>query len=306
MKRIPAFVWLGVVPLLWGMNFHLARYCVQHLPPNTVGSVRFIIATLLLVPLFLVLERPKWPGLKPYLLAMAMVGATGVFGYNYLFFKAMQTTSPTNASLLLAFNPLVTLLLSTLWLKSQVRPLQWAGVIIGMAGVLLIVTKGRLQALLGLEISYGDFLILLVALSFAFANIIVRKHLQAVSSMATSAVSTVVGTLFLLAVSWFEPQPDVPFSNTPMQVWLAVLLMTMGGSIIGYIAWNHSVAKVGADKAALFTNLTPFYTVLIALGLGQPVELLQLLGGGCIVSGIVMANLQLRGKVPKPLQVATS
>ena len=306
MKRIPAFIWLGIVPLFWGMNFHLARYCVQHLPPNTVGAVRFIIATLLLVPLFLVLERPKWSDLKPHLVPMTVVGATGVFGYNYLFFKAMQTTSPTNASLLLAFNPLVTLLLSRLWLQTPVKPLQWTGVTLGMTGVLLIVTKGELQALLGLEISYGDFLLLLVALSFAFANVIVRKHLQAASSMATSAVSTVVGTLLLLTVSWFEPQPVVAISATPPLVWLALLAMTLGGSIIGYIAWNHSVAKIGADKAALFTNLTPFYTVLIALGLGQSVELLQLLGGGCIVSGILMANLQLKRQASKPLQASTT
>lgn len=306
MKRIPAFVWLGIVPLFWGMNFHLARYCVQHLPPNTVGAVRFIIATLLLVPLFVVFERPKWPGLKPHLVAMAVVGATGVFGYNYLFFKAMQTTSPTNASLLLAFNPLVTLLLSRMWLKTTVRPLQWGGVTLGMAGVLLIVTRGKLQALLGLGISYGDFLLLLVALSFAFANIIVRKHLQAASSMATSAVSTVVGTLLLLTVSWFEPQPAVSLSSTPPLVWLALLAMTLGGSIIGYIAWNHSVARIGAEKAALFTNLTPFYTVLIALGLGQPVELLQLLGGGCIVSGILIANLKAKRQASGPLQASTT
>ncbi|WP_439879662.1 DMT family transporter [Pontibacter sp. MBLB2868] len=306
MKRIPTFVLLGAVPLVWGMNFHLARYCVQHLPPNTVGSIRFIIATLLLLPLFLALERPKWPSLKPHLVAMAVVGATGVFGYNYLFFKAMQTTSPTNASLLLAFNPLATLLLSTLWLKKEARPLQWVGVTLGMAGVLLIVTRGELQALLGMKISYGEILLLLVALSFAFANIIVRKYLQSVSSLATSTVSTIVGTLLLLAVAWFEPHPAVPFTATPLSVWLALFFMTMGGSIIGYIAWNHSVAKVGAEKAALFMNLTPFYTVLIALCMGQPVELLQLLGGGCIVSGIVMANLQLKRKAAKPMQVSSS
>lgn len=302
MQRQPVYLWLVLVPFFWGMNFHYARHCVEHLPPNTVGALRFIIATLLLVPLFLLVERPRWRDLQRHLPAMAAVGVLGVFGYNYFFFKAMETTSPTNASLLLAFNPLATLLLSLLWLKTPVRPLQWGGVLLGMVGVLLILSRGDLGSLAALQVHEGDLLLLLVALSFACANVIVRRYLQAAAPLATSAVSTVVGTLLLLGALLLEPQPPLPLQSTPGSVWLALLGMTLGGSIVGYIAWNHSVARVGADKAAVFTNLTPFYTVVISVGLGQPVEGLQLVGGGCIIGGILLATISRKPKVAVPGQ----
>ncbi len=301
MKRIPVYAWLGIVPLFWAGNFHLARYSVQHLPPNLVGSIRFIIATLLLVPLFLVSERPKWHNIKTYLPAMVAVGVCGVFGYNYFFFKAMQTTTATNASLLLAFNPLATLLLSIFWLRTRVSTMQWLGVALGMAGVMLIITQGKQEALLSLQISYGDALLLVVALSFACANVMVRKYLYQASSMATSAISTTVGTLLLLGFTFFEPQSNVPVTTIPATVWAAILTMTMSGSIVGYIIWNHSVAKVGADKAALFTNLTPFYTCIISICLGYDITQVQWLGGICIVVGIVMASVRYKAK---PQQVS--
>ncbi|PRY03139.1 drug/metabolite transporter (DMT)-like permease [Pontibacter ummariensis] len=304
MKRIPVYVWLGVVPLFWGMNFHLARYCVQHLPPGIVGSVRFIIASLLLIPMFLIWERPTWGSLWRHMPAMAAVGVLGVFGYNYLFFKAMQTTSPTNASLLLALNPLVTLLLSMVWLKTKVRPLQWLGVMLGMGGVLLIISKGNPRALADLQVNTGDLLLLLVALSFAFANVVVRRYLHDAASLAVSAVSTVVGTLLLLIVTVSEHDPVASLTVTPYPVWLALVAMTMGGSVLGYIVWNYSVAKVGPDKAALFTNLAPLYTALISVSMGQAVEQLQLLGGAFIISGIVLATVKTPTKGPQSATAA--
>jgi drug/metabolite transporter (DMT)-like permease len=75
-----------------------------------------------------------------------------------------------------------------------------------------------------------------------------------------------------------------------MAVWPALLFMGVVGSGLAYLWWNSGVVRLGAARAAMFGNLTPVFTVLIAVALGQTLDAAQLFGAVLVISGVIIAT----------------
>jgi drug/metabolite transporter (DMT)-like permease len=97
----------------------------------------------------------SWADLKPF----AFLGFSGLFvstGGTYL---GIAFTAATSATILQAATPVMVAIGSLLYLKERLRPEQWAGVLCGMLGVLVVVTDGSLRAVLRAELRPGDFIL---------------------------------------------------------------------------------------------------------------------------------------------------
>src|SRR5665647_237817 len=116
------YIKLVITTFFWGGTFVAGKWAVGEAPPFFVAFLRFAIASVVLWALvawrrrgsderFPVPEgRDQWAGLFS-------IGLTGVFLYNFLFLTGLSWTSATNGSLIVAFNPLLTAILSAWWLK---------------------------------------------------------------------------------------------------------------------------------------------------------------------------------------------
>lgn len=285
MARPLTYVLIALAAAMWGANFNLAKPVVAELPPYVAGADRFLLAALIM--LIIVYARGERVPLKHSKTYLAL-GLIGVFGFNLFFFLGMASTTPVNGALIMALNPLLTTVLAYFVLGDQPTARQWWAFPVGLIGVGIVV----LGAGAHVHIAHGDALLLLANLSWAFYNVYVRKLMpKDTSSLANTAGIMVVGAISLTALALFSGQQFVVPS---LHAGSALLAMTIGGSVLAYLFWNAGIAAVGPGRAAIFLNLVPVSSMLIATFTGALPTHTQLLGGALVIGAVTYSVLPRR------------
>ena len=111
MGRYMTFILLTVVAFIWGSTFIFANLIVQEIPPLVGAFLRFFIASLAMIPILVLSKRERTPLRREDLVRIFILGASGVFVYNYFFFWGLKITTPVNGTLIIAANPAATTLI---------------------------------------------------------------------------------------------------------------------------------------------------------------------------------------------------
>ncbi len=272
--------------VFWGANFVLAGPILHDLPPLWAASLRFGFGTLIMLLWSFRHMRAMFAMASRHLPVYLLAGALGIGGFNLLFFTALQTTSSTNAALVMATNPLLTTLLAALLLGERPATIWLFSIPLALSGVILVITDGHPARLLQLDIVRGDWLMLGANLAWAGYNLLTRR-LPRESTLINTTLLMGTGTLMLLCAAFYSGQP---LTLPGWQGGLALALMVTAGTVVAYMLWNRSIAELGAARTALFLNLVPVFAMLTASLLGQLPNLIQL-GGGALVIGSVMLSM---------------
>jgi drug/metabolite transporter (DMT)-like permease len=216
------------------------------------------------------------------------LGLVGVFGFNLFFFLGMASTSPVNGALIMALNPLLTSVIAYFMLGDQPTQRQIIAFPAGLIGVAIVVLGAGAQV----HVARGDALLLIANLSWAFYNVLVRKLMpKDVSGVANTAGIMTVGAAALTAVAVISGQS---FVMPSLHAGSALLAMSVGGGVLAYLFWNAGIAKLGAAKAAIFLNLVPVASMLIAALSGDMPNHAQLLGGALVIGAVTFSALPSR------------
>ena len=288
---------LVVTTFFWGGTFVAGKWAVSEAPPFFVAALRFAVATAVLFALVirkhargvegfpLPRGRAQWAG-------VFSLGLTGVFLYNALFLGGLVRTTATNGSLIVAFNPILTAVLSAWWLSERVRPLQAAGLLLALLGVGIVITKGSLEVVRSLSFNPGDLLMLGAPLAWALYTLLGKKVLAWLSPLAATAYAALFGTLLLLPAAAIEGDLLAGASRLSAYGWLSVLQLALLGTVAGFVWWYEGVEALGPARAAVFVNLVPLFGVLLAaLILGERMEWPQLAGGALVIAGVSAGSL---------------
>lgn len=267
--------------IFWGANFNLATPVVTEMGPYIASASRYILAAFMMV-LITTIRKEFIP--PKYLWSYLILGIVGVFGFNLFFFLGMQTSSAINGALIIALNPLLTAVLGYLILREIPTMRQLIAFPVGVAGVGIVILGAGAQV----EVSIGDFYIFLANLSWALYNVLVRTLMpRDVGGLANTAGIMTVGALALTFVAMLHGDRFVvPTINTG----ISLLVMTIGGSVLAYLFWNASIANLGPSKAAIFMNLVPVKTMVIAAIENLPPNHTQLLGAILVVSAVTFSS----------------
>jgi len=281
MGNISSYFMATMAAIFWGANFNLARPVLSEMGPYVAGASRYILAALIMVVITMIKkETIPLRHLKSYL----TLGIAGVFGFNLFFFLGMQTSSAINGALIMALNPLLTAILGYFILKDIPTRKQLIAFPIGVAGVVIVV----LGAGAHIEISIGDFYILLANLSWALYNVLVRKMMpKDVNGIASTAGIMTVGAAALTLVAILQGDS---FIVPTISTGISLILMVIGGSVLSYLFWNASITKLGPSKAAIFMNLVPVTTMVIASIESLPPNHAQVLGAILVVSAVTFSS----------------
>jgi len=287
------YLLLVLVPIFWGGAFVAAKFVVHELPPFTVATIRFALATLCLLPLIYYQEKEKIRLQKEDLLGMLVLGLTGIFGYNALFFCGLQFTSATNGSLIIATNPIITFLLSAVFLKEQISWKKALGIVISFTGVTFVITNGNLTHILEANYNIGDLMLMGAPLCWAIYSIVGKGILKKYSPLASTTYACGFGTLMLLPFSLYEltQKGFAIVGQTSFLGWLAIVYMAVFASVLGFVWWYKGVEKIGASRTSIFTNLVPVSAVVLAaLLLGEQITGGDILGAGLVISGVYLTT----------------
>jgi drug/metabolite transporter (DMT)-like permease len=203
----------------------------------------------------------------------------------------LQYTTALNGSLMQSTMPIMILLLSTLFLREVATLKQWMGVALSLSGVLLLISKAKLELLLELRFNIGDLWIITAMLVWGIYSICLRWKPVALPLFAFLQLILIIGVVFLMPFAWWEQQHanEIQWSSN---LYLIFAYLAIFPSLLAYLFWNYGVEKLGAQKAGLFVHLVPLWGMILSVSfLGEQVQAFHLGGMALIFAGIYLAVL---------------
>jgi drug/metabolite transporter (DMT)-like permease len=297
------YFYLALTTFFWAAVFHLGKYAVTYMSPLSVAAWRFLLAGVALAGYLYLQKGWDAQAVRSNIWPIMAMGVIGVFGFNVALFFGLQHTSSVNAALIMAFYPAMTAILSALLGGEKVKSRQLLGFAISLTGVVIIVSHGSLHNLLAMSFSAGDLLMLLACACFAAYGVIPKRFINNVPSLLLTTSTLVVGALMLAVTA--DVVADDLFVMPSLPVATAVVAMALFGSVLAYLWWNQSIARLGATRAAIFINLVPVFTTLIGVALGQPVSVAQVVGAALVITGVVTTMTIAKQPVVSPMVAQT-
>jgi len=284
-----AHLLLVLTTLFWSGNFVLARATHLDIPPLTLAFLRWGLALLILLPWVAPALWRERQLLRQHWKMLLLLAWLGVANFNSFVYLGLQQTTATNATLLQSAVPVVILLLSTA-LGQPLRWVQLGAIGVSLTGVMLIISRGDLPALLQLAVNPGDLWILAAVVTWSLYTVALRWRPQRLSARALLGSTIALGVLMLLPFLLWE-QGQGGQINWHRGTLLTIGYMALFPSVLAYFFWNYGVATLGAPRAGLYIHLMPVFGLLLSvLFLGERVLPFNLLGIALIFTGIYLAT----------------
>lgn len=280
---------VNLATLGWGTNAVLGRFLRDDIGPLTLSALRFSAAAIFFTILLGRHEpQERRPGAdRWWLLAMGLCGA---LAFSPLLYLGLHYSTAINSSLIQGFSPLITAMLAGWLIAEPASPREKAGALLGLVGVVGLISGGSLGFLLELKFNQGDLMLLGAAVVWSLYSVLARRVMRTRSAVSATGLSILMVLPLLVAAALLELR-YVPFNLSPWAV-AAVLHICLVPTIVSYWCWNRAVQVLGAGGAMVFYNTLPLYGVVMgALWLDEPLTATHWVFGGLIVAGGLWGTL---------------
>jgi drug/metabolite transporter (DMT)-like permease len=259
----------------------LGRWLRNDIGPLTLAAARFLVASVFFAAMLRrqPLQERRLGSDRWLLLAMSLCGVAIFTPTMYL---GLRFTTAVNATLIQGLSPLVTGVLAALLIREPMSRRQIVAAVIGLLGVFGLISGGSFSFWSTMHRGIGDLIILASAGLWGLYSVLGRQVMRHRSVLSATAFSAFLGLpLLLLAAVW--EMRTFPASITP-RIIMAALYIALVPSVIGHLAWNAGVQRLGASGAMLFYNTLPIYGALLGYFLlGESITLSHIFGGTLIV-----------------------
>ncbi len=277
--------------IIWSGNFIVARGVIHRIPPVSLAFYRWLIASLLIVPFAIRTFKREWPLAKRSMAYLFWVSLTGIALFNTFVYVGAHYTTAINLALIgTTSSPIFAIILARVFLKEKIGWLKMTGLILCVAGVIFLLSKGNLQNLVTFRFTPGDGWVLLAAFFFAVYNTLVRKKPAGISPVNYLFIAFSFGTLLLFPFYLWETF-HIPPVRWDISLFLIILYLGVGTSVISYLCWNKAISKLGAGRTALFGNLIPVFSSIEAtILLNEQFTKIHIVSMLLVFAGIIIAN----------------
>lgn len=284
------YVKLLLTALFWGGTFIAGRVIAQDVDPFSAAFSRFVIASALLLTLTARAEGRLPPIRKRHALPVLLLGMTGIFAYNFFFFKGLTTISAGRASIIVATNPIFIAALSVLFFKERLNRVKAVGIALSVTGAIVAISRGNPAEFLTGSLGWGEVYIFGCVASWVAYSLIGKALMAELSPLASVTYSSAVGALCLLIPAFLAGfTRDVSQYSTSS--WVGILYLAIFGTVLGFRWYYEGIQAIGPSRASIFINFVPISAIVLAfLALREPITL-SLGAGAVLVSlGVYLTN----------------
>lgn len=281
---------VNLATLTWATNMVLGRWLRDDIGPLTLAASRFLLAGLLYA-LLLRRRPPEERRMGGDRWSLLVMGFTGVALFAPTLYLGLRYTTAVNATLINGLGPLITGLLAALLIREPMSRRQVVGAVVALAGVLILISGGSLVFWQTMGRSIGDLIMLVAVTLWGLYSVLGRRAMRRRSALSATAFSSFLGLPFLLFAAFWEVR-TLSVDLSPVLL-VAVLYIGLAPTVVGFLAWNEGVRRLGPSGAMVFYNTLPLYGAFLGiLFLGESVGLIHLAGGALIIGGGLWAARQ--------------
>lgn len=279
--------------MIIGFSFLFTKMALEYALPMDTLAYRFAVSFAAMSIPFLFGRIPLNFRGKP--LHKSLLLAT-MYPLGFFLFQTfgLRHAASSEGGILLAFTPVLTVLLAFVFLKESTTILQKLSILLSVAGVVFIfVMKG---SVIDLSSMSGIFLLFLSCLAFAGYSVLARSLLRSYSPMELSYLMLGIGFVFFLAVTIIDHAIAGTAGNlfAPLgsgTFIVSILYLGIMSSLVTALTANYALSKIEASKMSVFTNLSTVVSIAAgAMFLGEPIEAYHLVGSVLIIAGVLGTN----------------
>jgi len=263
--------------------------------PTKILLLRFLIVTVFLV-VYMKIKNISW--VVSHKSCCALLG----LGFAYanvalLFFLAMKYISPSLGSLILYTYPIIVTMTSALFLKEKITISKTIALFFTMIGCVLVI---------GTDFSIIDYrgviLAFLTAIFFSLYIVGNKKMLENIPPVVSLAYMTAFCVVFFGVKAFIEGSLNFNYSTADI---ISALLLAIIPTLIGIMFLFKALKLLGASKTAIISSFEPVVTLMLAYFIiGDRITLIQLVGGGFILSSVYLVKSARETVSQNPIQPA--
>jgi drug/metabolite transporter (DMT)-like permease len=279
--------------LFWAGNSIAGRSLAGVVPPMALTFWRWALALLVITPFAWRHVRADAAELKRRWKMVVMLSVTGVGAFGALLYLGLETTTALNSLLMQAAIPPLIMLFALVFLREQTGRGQVFGVILSLAGVLVVITEGQPANLLHLKLNPGDGLILIGVVLYAGYSLLLRFK-PAVHPMSLLWATFLAALVMLAPFYAWELAAGRTFELGVPAI-TGLIYVAAFPSFLAYLFYNRGIELIGSARAGQFLHLMPVFGAVLAVALlGEAFRGYHLIGVILIGAGIAVATFAAR------------
>ena len=263
---------LSLACLFWAGSSVAGRLAAGHVPPMALSFWRWLIAFAIFVPLCAgTLSAHRAVIVREWKILFAL-GFLGIFGFSAPYYIGLKWTTALNSSLFNAVSPIMIVIITFLWFRTRVTTIQLVGVLLGVAGTVVIAAEGDWRILTTLQFNPGDLLMLVSYASWSLYTVVLRWAPKELGQLALTCLLAGVGVLCFAPLYAWEISQGLGFELNASNI-AVILYSAIFPSFLAYVFWNRGVAALGPNQAGYSQYLVPPFGIVLASAiLGETVH----------------------------------
>lgn len=291
-RSVPAaYMLLTLTAFFWAGNAIAGKLAVGHISPFLLTTIRWSMATLILLPFAVGYLRRDWHLIRANLLFLAALGAIGFTTFNNLLYLALNYTTAINVAIEQASMPLIVFALNFLLFGIRATTLQITGFALTLIGVALTVSNGDLSRLFSLQLNIGDiFMLIAVVVYGAYSVALSRKpRIHWLSFITVLAIVALIASLPFTYWEYSSGRINYP----DLQGWQVAVYTAIAPSILAQLFWIRGLDIIGSNRGGVFINIVPIFASLMAITiLGEAFRLYHGIAILLVFSGVWLSQRQ--------------
>ena len=273
--------------VFWGSSFIATKVALKELSPETIISLRLIIASVFLFITAILLKKDFSINLKShgFIFILALIAVFHLM----IQVTGLKYTTASNTGWIIGTAPIFMAILAAIFFREKIGLLKISGIIIAMFGLLLLIGKGNITNV-DLIKNKGDLLVLASAFTWGVYSMVNKKI-----SLSYSPLMTILYLFIMMAVIIIPFNLNAAIVNSvdhlSVNGWISILFLGLFCSGIAYVIWAYSLRDLESAKVGAFLYFEPLVTVLAAwVLLSESITFLMILSGTIITLGVVLVN----------------
>ncbi|MGF1701373.1 DMT family transporter [Photobacterium makurazakiensis] len=271
---------------IWAGNAIVNKLSYSVIDPGAISFYRWFFAMVVLTPFVLPSVWRNREKIKPHLSKLAFLALLGMVLNQSLGYFAAITTTATNMALIMSLVPLLSMFLSAYLLGKRMLAVAVVGAVISLCGLVLMLSHGDISNLVSKGITQGDGLLLIAAFVYALYCVLLKRWKMPINNWQSVYIQGLFAVTMLLPMLLSSDRMAITSESWPLIAYAAI-----PASVIAPWCWLKGIEILGADRTAMFMNLMPVITAIIAsVILNEQLAIYHYIGGGMVLAGVYLAQ----------------